>query len=40
MSTATRPPAPPAPGLSSGWSLALGFLIALASRNATPATAA
>jgi hypothetical protein len=38
MSAATRPSAPPAPGLSPGWSLALG--IALASRNATLATAA
>jgi len=30
MSTATRPPAPPAPGLSSGWSLALGIALVIA----------
>jgi len=30
MSTATRPPASPAPGLSSGWSLALGILLVIA----------
>jgi hypothetical protein len=37
MSAATRPSAPLAPGLSPGWSL---IAIALASRNATLATAA
>ena len=30
MSTATRPPATPAPGLSSGWSLALGIVLVIA----------
>jgi uncharacterized membrane protein HdeD (DUF308 family) len=30
MSTATRPSAPPAPGLSPGWSLALGIALVIA----------